>query len=85
MIMEVGAVITSMNLNPLPIRRKWIIKQELKVHVFSTLIWWGLWCVLVGAGSLAMGRPPSWTLIIGALPLIAILEGLFFLGSVLRR
>ena len=74
-----------MNLSPLPIRRKWVIKRELKVHVFSTLIWWGLFCGLAILGTLAMGQGVPWRLMAGALPLIAILESVFFLGSILRR
>jgi len=64
--------------------RRQMIKHELKVHVFSTLLWWGLFAVIVGASTLATARPLPVRLLVGALPLIAILEGVFFLGSILR-
>lgn len=73
------------SLSPFPIKRKWVIKRELKVHVMSTLIWWVLFCALVLAGSVATGRSVPWLLMAQALPLIAILEGVFFLASILRR
>ena len=72
-------------LSPLPIRRKWIIKRELKVHLFSTLIWWVLFSALIAGSALAIGQNVPWILLAQALPLIAILEAVFFLGSILRR
>ena len=72
-------------LSPFPIRRKWVIKRELKVHLFSTLIWWLLFSALIGASALVTGQTVPWILLAQALPLIAILEAVFFLGSILRR
>jgi len=72
-------------LSPLPIRRKWVIKRELKVHIFSTLIWWLLFSALIAGSSLLIGQSIPWILLAQALPLIAILEAAFFLGSILRR
>lgn len=73
------------SLSPFPIRRKHIIRREFKVHVFSTLMWWALWSVLVVAGSLINGGGVPWVLLATGLPLIAIMESVFFIGSVLRR
>ena len=77
--------VVRMNLNRLPIRRMWVIKREFKVHVFSTLIWWSLFCGLVVIGPLFSDQPIPWRLMFGALPLIAILEAVFFVASILRR
>lgn len=73
-----------MSLNPLSGRRTFVLKRELKVHVASTLIWWALFCGLAGVASLATAHAVPWRLLAGALPLIAIVEGVYFLGSVLR-
>lgn len=68
-----------------PVRRRRKNLHELKVHIFSTLIWWAGFSALFLIGGAVTGDLPSLELIVGILPFIALMEAFFFLGGALRR